>query len=71
MHWPVQVIQQFSKLIVEIGDTFMVRRTLDRLEFGELTLQKAVALLRSLGTGARISIVARHQRMPTLEAEYT
>ena len=41
-------LHQLSQLIVEIGDCFMVRRTLDRLEAAELTLQEAIALLRSL-----------------------
>ncbi len=49
MDWSVQEIQQLSKLIVEIGDCFMVRRTLDRLEAEELTLQEAIALLRPRG----------------------
>ncbi len=48
MHVPG--LYQLSLLIVEIGDCFMVRRTLVRLESGELTLQEAIVLLRSLGT---------------------
>ena len=40
-------LHQLSLLIVEIGDCSMVRRTLDRLESGELTLQEAIVLLRS------------------------
>ncbi len=42
-------LHQLSLLIVEIGDCFMVRRTLDRLEAEELTLQEAIVLLRALG----------------------
>ena len=44
----VHEIHQLSLLIVEIGDCFIVRRTLVRLEAGELTLQEAIVLLRSL-----------------------
>ncbi len=40
-------LHELSKLIVEIGDCFMVRRTLIRLESGELTLQGAIELVRS------------------------
>ncbi len=43
----IHEIHQVSLLIVEIGDTFMVRRTLQRLEAGDLTLHEAIALLRS------------------------
>ncbi len=46
----VHEIYELSQLIVEIGDTLMVRRTLARLEAGELILQEAIVLLRSLGT---------------------
>ncbi len=45
----VHELHQLSQLIEEIGDCFMVRRTLDRLESGELSLQEAIVLLRSLG----------------------
>ncbi len=48
MHVPE--LHQLSLLIVEIGDCFMVRRTMQRLESGELTLQEAIVLLTSLGT---------------------
>ncbi len=44
----VQEIYELSQLIVEIGYCFMVRRTLNRLESGELTLREAIVLLRSL-----------------------
>ncbi len=44
----VHEIYELSLLIVEIGDCFMVRRTLQRLEAGELTLQEAIVLLRLL-----------------------
>ena len=47
---PVHELHQLSQLIVEIGDCFVVRRTLVRLESGELSLREAIALLRSLGT---------------------
>ncbi len=47
MHWPVHELHELSQLIVEIGDCFMVRRTMQRLEAKELTLQEAVVLLRS------------------------
>ncbi len=47
MHWPISELHQLSLLIVEIGDCFMVRRTLDRLEAEELTLQEAIRLLES------------------------
>ena len=47
---PVHELHQLSQLIVEIGDCFMVKRTLDRLEAGELSLQEAIVLLRSMGT---------------------
>ncbi len=43
----VHEIYELSQLIVEIGDCFMVRRTLDRLEAGELTLREFIVLLRS------------------------
>ncbi len=43
----VYEIYELSQLIVEIGDCFMVRRTLNRLESGELSLQEAIVLLRS------------------------
>ncbi len=43
MHWPISELHQLSLLIVEIGDCFMVRRTLDRLEAEELTLQEAIS----------------------------
>ena len=39
----VHELYQLSLLIVEIGDCFMVRRTLDRLEAEELTLQEAIS----------------------------
>lgn len=42
-------LHQLSQLIVEIGDCFMVKRTMNRLEADELTLQEAIVLLRSLG----------------------
>ncbi len=49
---PVQVgvmhiheLHHLSQLIVEIGDWFMVRRTMQRLEARELTLQEAIELL--------------------------
>ena len=45
----IHELHQVSLLIVEIGDTFMVRRTMQRLEAGELTLQQAIMLLKSLG----------------------
>ncbi len=41
-------LHQLSLLIVEIGDCFIVRRTMQRLEAKELTLQEAIVLLRSL-----------------------
>ncbi len=41
-------LHQLSLLIVEIGDCFMVRRTLQRLEAKELTLQEAVVILVAL-----------------------
>ncbi len=44
----VYEIYELSKLIVEIGDCFMVRRTLQRLEADELISQEAIVLLRSL-----------------------
>ncbi len=44
----VHELHKFSLLIVEIGDCFMVRRTLDRLESGGLSLQEAIVRLRSL-----------------------
>ena len=44
----VHELHQLSQLIVEIGDCFVVRRTLSRLETGELSLQEAIVLLRSL-----------------------
>jgi hypothetical protein len=43
----VYELHQLSQLIVEIGDCFMVRRTMQRLEAKELTLQEAIELLRS------------------------
>ena len=43
-------LHQRSQLIVEIGDCFMVRLTMQRLEAKELTLQEAIVLLTSLGT---------------------
>ncbi len=46
----VHELHHLSLLIVEIGDGFMVRRTLQRLEADELTLQEAIVLLRSPGT---------------------
>ena len=45
----IHELHQLSQLIVEIGDCFLVRRALDRLEAKELTLQEAIVLLRSLG----------------------
>ncbi len=45
----IHELHRLSLLIVEVGDCFMVRRTMQRLEAGELTLQKAIVLLRSLG----------------------
>ncbi len=44
----IHELHHLSLLIVEIGDCFMVRRTLQRLEAKELTLQEAIVLLRSL-----------------------
>ena len=43
----VHELHQLSQLIVEIGDSFVVRRMLQRLETKELTLQEAIVLLRS------------------------
>ena len=45
----VHELHQLSQLIVEIGDCSMVRRTMQRLEAKELTLQGAIVLLRSFG----------------------
>ncbi len=45
----VHELHQLSQLIVGIGDCFMVRRTMQRLESGELTLQEAIVLLSALG----------------------
>ncbi len=42
----VHEIYELSLLIVEIGDCFMVRRTMQRLEAKELTLREAIVLLR-------------------------
>ena len=44
---PVHEIYELSQLIVEIGDCFMVRRTMQRLEADELILREAIVLLRS------------------------
>ena len=44
----VHELHQLSQLIVEIGDGFMVRLTMQRFEAKELSLQKAIVLLRSL-----------------------
>jgi len=44
----VHELHQLSQLIVEIGDSFLVRRTLARLESGEVTLKEAIVLLRAL-----------------------
>ncbi len=41
-------LHQLSLLIVEIGDCFMVRQTLQRLEAKELTLQEAIVILAAL-----------------------
>ncbi len=43
----IHELHQLSQLIVEIRDCFMVRRTLDPMEAGELTSQEAIVLLRS------------------------
>ncbi len=43
----VHELHQLSLLIVEIGDCFMVRCTMQRLKAKELTLQEAIELLRS------------------------
>ncbi len=43
----VHEIYELSQMIVETGDCFMVRRTMQRLEAKELTLQEAIVLLRS------------------------
>jgi len=43
----VHELHQLSLLIVEIGGCFMIRRTMQRLEAGELTLQEAIVLLSS------------------------
>jgi len=45
----VHELHQLSLLIVEIGDCFMVRRTMQRLEAKELTLREAIVLLSALG----------------------
>ncbi len=44
----IHELHQLSQLIVEIGDCFIVRRTMQRLGAKELTLQEAIELLRSL-----------------------
>ncbi len=41
----VHEIYELSQMIVEIGGCFMVRRTMQRLEAKELTLQEAIELL--------------------------
>ncbi len=43
-----ELATELSQLIVEIGDSFLVRRTLARLESGEVTLKEAIVLLRAL-----------------------
>ncbi len=43
----IHELHQLSQLIVKIGDCFMVRRTMQRLEAKELTLQEVIVLLRS------------------------
>ncbi|MCH7567293.1 MAG: hypothetical protein IH787_06520 [Nitrospirae bacterium] len=42
----IHELHKLSLLIVEIGDCFMVKRMLQRLESGELTLQEATGMLR-------------------------
>ena len=44
----IHELHQLSQLIVEIGDCFMVRRTMRRLEAKELTLRDAIVLLKSV-----------------------
>ncbi len=46
----VHELHQLSLVIVEIGDCFVTRRRLQRLEAGELTLREAIELLRSVST---------------------
>ena len=45
---PAHELHQLSLLNGEIGDCFIVRRTMQRLEAKELILQEAIVLLRSL-----------------------
>jgi len=44
----VHELHQLSLLIVEIGDCFMVRCIMQRIEVEELTLREVIVLLRSL-----------------------
>ena len=46
--WSIQELHQLSQLIVEIGDSFVIRRMLQRIEAKELNLRKAIVLLRPL-----------------------
>ena len=47
MDWPIHEIHQLSILNIEIGDSFVVRRTLQRLDSGELTVREATETLKS------------------------
>ena len=54
----VHELHKLTLLIVEAGDCFVIRRTLQRLEAGELTLMEAVELLRSLSTLSQSTYLA-------------
>lgn len=41
-NWPVAETHKLAQVIAEIGDCFIVRRTLQRLEFAEITIQEAI-----------------------------
>ena len=58
----IHELHQLSQLIVEVGDCFMVRRTLIRLEAGELTLQEAIALLRPVLKAVRAGVFGHEQQ---------
>lgn len=47
MLWPVADVHQLAILIAELGDCFVVRRTLQRLERGEIDVTAAIERLKT------------------------
>jgi hypothetical protein len=60
-HWPmaewtVDEVLKLARALVDVGDSFYVRRVLQRLESGDLSARTAIAVLQKAPADAEISI---------------